>query len=618
MPGKHTPRAKKSPLGDRSKAEPVGDVHIAYLKGLSATKPRPIDTPAAGRTRLRSAVNAATDDDDGAGGAGGFDSTSARDVLLRALGEQELTATHEFELAPEAPSTSSRAKAAKRRGPSVGAQPASAAGVAAVDVAVAPTESAVILVEQDGEFSWHFPEPVVAPRAKARGSAQRGATRSASATARAPATVRIQVRLRPSPQRATTRSARSGVNIGSVLSAARGVVLKFVVRTAAGVTLKFLERNVSKGLVVMDSGDPTAWRRVQSIDDLSLPAGETPRILLWVHGTFSSTAGSFGALTATAEGRALLDQARQKYHAVVGFDHATLSETPIENAVDLVERFGRFERPMQIDAVTYSRGGLVFRSLVEQLLPLSTARLQVGTAIFVAVPNGGTLLAEPENWNALTNTYTNLAAGVFTLLSVLPQAAAAGRIFSGLISGLGAFVKFLGDTIVTEKTIPGLAAQEPKGEFVRVLNEIGPGQPIPNSCRYLAVTSNFDPKAAQSSGKPTGLAASFLGRLANGLVDKLMKNETNDLVVNTASMKNIDPEAGSFIDAALDFGDSSVVYHTVYFIQPRVAQQLRGWLLDDTAREGVAARRKPRVAPSRSVASSTPPSRSAEITHQRL
>jgi hypothetical protein len=406
------------------------------------------------------------------------------------------------------------------------------------------------------------------------------------------------------------------VNIGSVLSAARGFVLKFVVRTAAGVTLKFLERNVNKGLVVMDSGDPTSWRRVQSIDELSLPAGEIPRILLWVHGTFSSTAGSFGVLTATAEGRALLDQARQKYHAVVGFDHATLSETPLENAVDLLERFGRFEQPMQIDAVTYSRGGLVFRSLVEQLLPLSTARLQVGSAIFVAVPNGGTLLAEPENWIALTNLYTNLAAGVFTLLSVLPQAAAAGRIFSGLISGLGALVKFLGDVVVTEKAIPGLAAQEPKGEFVRVLNEIGPGQPIPNNCRYLAVTANFDPKAAQAGGKPTGLAASFLGHLANGLVDKLMKNETNDLVVNTSSMKAIDPEAGSFIDAALDFGDSSVVYHTVYFIQPRVAQQLSGWLLDDAAREGLAApRRRPRVAPSRSIVSSTQSSTSEPMTH---
>jgi bacillolysin/neutral peptidase B len=55
-------------------------------------------------------------------------------------------------------------------------------------------------------------------------------------------------------------------------------------------------------------------------------------------------------------------------------------------------------------------------------------------------------------------------------------------------------------------------------------------------------------------------------------------------------MKAIDPDAGDFIDAALDFGDSPVVYHTVYFTQPQVAQQLRGWLLDDAARVGLTTR----------------------------
>ena len=54
---------------------------------------------------------------------------------------------------------------------------------------------------------------------------------------------------------------------------------------------------------------------------------EPLRIMLWVHGTFSSTAGAFGALTATSEGKALLAQARERYHAVIGFDHPTLSET---------------------------------------------------------------------------------------------------------------------------------------------------------------------------------------------------------------------------------------------------------------------------------------------------
>ena len=55
-------------------------------------------------------------------------------------------------------------------------------------------------------------------------------------------------------------------------------------------------------------------------------------------------------------------------------------------------------------------------------------------------------------------------------------------------------------------------------------------------------------------------------------------------------MKQIDPKAGEFIDASLDFGDSPVVYHTVYFAQTGVAQQLRGWLMDEHAREGFIER----------------------------
>ena len=90
------------------------------------------------------------------------------------------------------------------------------------------------------------------------------------------------------------------------------------------------------------------------------------------------------------------------------------------------------------------------------------------------------------------------------------------------------------------------------------------------------MTSNFEPGAAAKPGaQPTGLAASFLGKLADGLVDRLM-SEANDLVVHTASMKDIDAVAGNFIDASLDFGNSPVVYHTVYFAQAGVAQQLRG------------------------------------------
>lgn len=566
--GKKRAPAKKTPMGKTraaKRASGAGGVRVLRASGAKVSKPVALAAgraSAARRGAKRVArVRAAT-------GAAGAD--AGRDVLLQALASQELTATHEFTIAPTRPAAGARRSLAARR-------------PAALDLAVdvAPNESAVILVEQDGEYSWHFPlERPARPAAGRRGATAR----------KQPVRTSVTIPVRLTGARPAARGARRSLGVGGLLGKAKAIVFKFIARTTAGVALKYLERNVRKGLIVMDSDDPAAWRRVSHVDDLALPVKPRLRILLWVHGTFSSTAGSFGALVGTPDGRYLLKQARERYDAVLGFDHATLAETPYENAVDLVERLGRFQTPMQIDAITYSRGGLVFRSLVEQILPTCDVRPEVGQVVFVGVPNHGTLLAEPENWKTLIDVYTNLSMGAFMLLQLLPAAAPTAHILSELISGLGAFVKYLAEVIVTEAIVPGLAAQEPNGEFVRALNETGPDQPLPDDCRYLAVTANFDPKAALVGTKPTGLAASFLGKLANGVVDQLMQ-ESNDLVVNTGSMKKIDPEAGDFIDASLDFGDSPVVYHTVYFAQAGVAQQLRGWLMDDAAREGFIERR---------------------------
>jgi bacillolysin/neutral peptidase B len=534
---------------------------VLRARGAKVSKPVPI-AKGGGRTRVatrRGGRKRTTSGDIG------------RDVLLQALESQELTATHEFTIAPTRPAAGARRGAAKRP-------------TASLDIAVdvAPEESAVILVEQDGEYTWHFPPASAAPGGRSRRSAAKRPVRNH---------VTISITLTPGLTRPAAPGGRRGISVGGLLGGrGRAVILKFIARTAAGVGMKFLERNVRKGLIVMNGDDPQAWRRVSHIDDLELPDKPQLRILLWVHGTFSSTAGSFGALTATPDGRLLLKQARERYDAVIGFDHSTLAETPQDNAVDLVERLGRFKKPMQIDAVTYSRGGLVFRSLVEQILATSDTRPDVRQVVFVGVPNHGTLLADPEHWKNLVDIYTNLSMGAFALMQRLPAAAPTAFILAEIVSGLGAFVKYLAEVVVTEAVVPGLAAQAPNSPFVRALNETGPGQPLPNDCRYLAVTSNFDPRAAAGDGaQPTGLAASFLGKLADGVVDRLM-HEANDLVVNTGSMKQIDPGAGEFIDASLDFGDSPMVYHTVYFAQAGVAQQLRGWLMDDHAREGFIER----------------------------
>jgi hypothetical protein len=57
-----------------------------------------------------------------------------------------------------------------------------------------------------------------------------------------------------------------------------------------------------------------------------------------------------------------------------------------------------------------------------------------------------------------------------------------------------------------------------------------------------------------------------------------MANKPNDLVVDTPSMTAIDVAGGHRVREILDFGENSVVYHTVYFTQVALGKRLRTWL----------------------------------------
>ncbi len=59
--------------------------------------------------------------------------------------------------------------------------------------------------------------------------------------------------------------------------------------------MKYLERNVRHGLVnMLDVTDPAKWELVTDSAPLKLPKKRPARILLFIHGTFSSTIGGYG------------------------------------------------------------------------------------------------------------------------------------------------------------------------------------------------------------------------------------------------------------------------------------------------------------------------------------
>jgi hypothetical protein len=448
-----------------------------------------------------------------------------------------------------------------------------------LELEVGHDEGAVVLVEQDGMYSWHLPSvvPEVAERRRA------GASRRE---------VRFSIILgRPAAD--SDEFKRRGFVSDFIVGKVRAYVLKFAVAWGTERLMTYLERNVRKGLVDMSPGDPDLWSRLDGLDTLALPDDRPARILLFIHGTFSSTLGSYGALAATPEGEALLRNANARYDAVIGFDHLTLSLSPTENARELLDALAAYPWPVppHLDIVTFSRGGLVYRALAELLLPRARLawRPSIDRVIFVAVPNAGTHLAEPDNWHALLDLYTNLAAAAGSLLSKIPQFTIATRVFGELIQGLGALAKLLATQAVTNGDVPGLAAMEPDGPFITELNRVQTGQPTADTTYYCAVTSELEVRLLGDGAVPT----EFSRRLAMTLIDRVadrLFGVANDLVVDTGSMTAIDRTAADFIKDQFAFGKTALVYHTVYFAQPAVALALARWLrLDDPDAEAMRA-----------------------------
>ncbi|HEU4628331.1 MAG TPA: CHAT domain-containing protein [Gemmatimonadaceae bacterium] len=502
---------------------------------------------ARGTGRLPTAPIPMPDADDGGAGPD--------DPLVASLRAQELTLVDALEIAaPPAPP-------ARRGGPG------GSAGELAVEVAEG--EGAVVLFEQDGLYTWQLPDDA---RTTTTGVRRRGAVVE-------PARTRFVFDLEFAPG-APAPTRRRGPIGDFVVGKVRAYVFRFLGRAVAGQAVRFLERDVRPGLVVMRGGDPARWTRVEDLGEVSFPDDRAPRILLFVHGTFSSTLGSYGALAAADWGRAFLALATAEYDLVVGYDHRTLSEDPLANAADLLARLerARVAHPPVIDAVAYSRGALVLRSLVEYLLPTSALGMRVRRAVFVGGTNGGTQLAESANWKRLADLATNLAVAASRAVALLaPPAALTAKVLEESIRTLGALVKHLASAAVDDGGVPGLAAMSPSGAFVAALNGPQPGQPgIADSC-YCVVTSEFDAALAAQGGGAPELPKRLVQWVLDGLADGLMR-ESNDLVVDTASMTRIDPGSGVFVKDRLDFGLNPHVYHTVYFTRPEVVRALTRWL----------------------------------------
>lgn len=270
--------------------------------------------------------------------------------------------------------------------------------------------------------------------------------------------------------------------------------------------------------------------------------------LLFVHGTFSTSYGGFGALPETT----MAELYRRYEGRVVAWEHPSVSLTPRANVSWLSEQLAAKAEGSRLllDVVTHSRGGLVGRALAERSAELGlTDRLSVRNLVMVAPPNAGTALADRQHLSALLDRITNLVQflpdnGVTDVIAVVVSVVK--QVAVGAFGGL-----------------EGIMSMNPAGEELEDFNR-SPG----SSATYRVITAEFEP--------PPG---SSLGRIARDRgTDIVFGGVPNDLVVPTIGAYDLPETAGFPVASPMVLPASLGVDHSSFFGRDDVNDQLLQWL----------------------------------------
>ena len=291
------------------------------------------------------------------------------------------------------------------------------------------------------------------------------------------------------------------------------------------------------------------------------------KILLLVHGTFSSIDHMVGELLATDAGRAFLADAEKHYDQILAFDHWTLSVSPVMNALDLARRLDGTSAAIHL--VAHSRGGLVTRWWHEAFDGSDRER----RLVLVGSPLGGTSLAAAPRLRAAINHLSNVARAVGQVTGAGSSVVPLLGVVSGLMRIVSSMGKGVGKTPVVDAVIsmiPGLTAQarvgnNPELRRLRLAGDLAPE-------RYFGVQANFQPK---SEGWAFWRYFNDVGRRAANLGADLVFDAPNDLVVDTSSMSYLADKLVLLDDNIHDFGKTDVVHHLNYFRQPETLEHIR-------------------------------------------
>ena len=302
--------------------------------------------------------------------------------------------------------------------------------------------------------------------------------------------------------------------------------------------------NKPEGLLSLRHG----WRQPATAAELAASRGR--KVLLFVHGVFSSIEGAFADLDADGTMQQLL----ARYDGqVYGYNHWTIAKTPQQNALDLLSHLPA-DAAWDVDIVCHSRGGLTVRSLLSSaphaedgvLAAIAAQRAgriaKVGKVFFVAAANQGSPLASPEDIQHFLNTTAMLASF-------------SGGMALDLVIGLARMMVSLGFSR------PSVQALANGSTLIGQLNR---------SDTLLASASIYYARADFDFGK------SALER-TGALINRLLLEADNDVVVPYTSV--LLPAAQPVDERMLSFGTpqqkQSEIWHTEFFKQPQMRDFLK-------------------------------------------
>ncbi len=328
--------------------------------------------------------------------------------------------------------------------------------------------------------------------------------------------------------------------------------------------------------------NPAQVERKDRITEENPLTGPGP-FLIFLHGTASSSVGSFGKLAKTEEWEGI-----QKRYGdnILALDHRTFTDTPIKNALDLAKLL---PDGAQLHLVSHSRGGLVGELICLAQAGESKAKFGDLTKKFLESAGDDKTLLEARReqlkqlevlWEMLVKKRLNVRRFVRVACPARGTTLAGKRIdvlASGILNAIGMipaidqtplvdvgydWAKSLLLTLIKKKAdprdLPGIEAMIPDSPLIEFLN-------------HPDLTTQADLAAISGDIEVGTLKLTIPALLGNAFFWA-----RNDLVVNTKSMSLGIRRAQSAFD---HFDQRPVVCHFNYFLNAESRKKLAEWLL---------------------------------------